>query len=262
VTNKLTLNYGLRWEIYFPETVNGKGQGGLLDLDTGNIRIAGYGPYGTNLNVNNELTHLAPRIGIAYQATERTVVRAGYGRVYGQGWSGDTFGEVLTFSYPTQVSQNLNAPTTYASLFNLQQGPPSYTFPPIPSSGDYPLPDGVGVPTRPLTTRIPTLDAWNVAVEQQLSPSSSMRIMYVASHGIHNMFDSSNQASPNQPTIAGFNQVNPNATIPGTFYTQSDRRPYYNGVAQTLGVGYGHPFGWEQDLRYNANEATTSYEAL
>lgn len=262
VTNKLTVNYGLRWEIYFPETVNGKGQGGLLDLDTGNIRIAGYGPYGTNLNVNNELTHLAPRIGIAYQATDRTVVRAGFGRVYGQGWSGDTFGEVLTFSYPTQVSQNLNAPTNYASLFNLQQGPPSYTFPPIPTSGNYPLPDGVSVPTRPLTTRIPTLDAWNVAVEQQLSSSSSMRIMYVASHGVHNMFDSSNQASPNQQTLAGFNQVNPNAAIPGTLYTKDDRRPYFNGIAQTLGVGYGHPFGWTQDLRYNANQATTSYQAL
>ena len=26
VTPKLTLNYGLRWEIYIPETVNGKGQ--------------------------------------------------------------------------------------------------------------------------------------------------------------------------------------------------------------------------------------------
>jgi outer membrane receptor protein involved in Fe transport len=48
-TSKFTLNYGLRWEMYFPETVNGKGQGGLLDLDTGTIRIAGYGKWGTNL---------------------------------------------------------------------------------------------------------------------------------------------------------------------------------------------------------------------
>ena len=98
---------GLRWELYFPETVNGKGQGGLLDLNTGNIRIAGYGNYGTNLNVEKSYTNLAPRIGLAYQAAKNTVIRAGYGRVYGQGWSGNTFGEVLTFSYPTQISQNL-----------------------------------------------------------------------------------------------------------------------------------------------------------
>jgi outer membrane receptor protein involved in Fe transport len=41
-TQKLSLNYGLRWELYFPEAVNGTGQSGLLDLNTGDIRIAGY----------------------------------------------------------------------------------------------------------------------------------------------------------------------------------------------------------------------------
>jgi hypothetical protein len=260
VTNKLTASYGLRWEMYFPETVTGKGQGGLLDLNTGNIRIAGYGPWGTNLNVQKSWTNLAPRIGLAYQATTNTVVRAGYGRVYGQGWSGDTFGEVLTFSFPTQVSQNLNPVSNAADIFNLTQGPPGFTFAPIPASGNYPLPDGVGVPTRPLYVRIPTLDAWNLTVQQQLNSTMSLQIGYVGSHGIHNMFDSSNQASPNQQTIAGFDQINPET---GVTYTQSERRPYFDGTAQReLGVTFGHAFGWEQDLRYNANEATTSYQAL
>jgi len=285
VTNKLTLNYGLRWEIYLPETVNGKGQGGLLDLNTGDIRIAGYGPYGTNLNVEKSFTNLAPRIGIAYQLTTNTVVRAGYGRVYGQGWSGNTYGEVLTFSFPTQVSQNLNPVTNAAAVFNLTQplplpsgivppGPPAYNFAPIPASGNYPLPDGVSVPTRPLSVRLPTLDAWNLAIQREITPTMAVQIAYVGSHAIHNMFDSSNQASPNTQTIAGFNtcgspvvfqygctpqDINPATGLP---YTQSDRRPYFNGTAQALGVGFGHPFGWEQDLRYNANEATSSYNAL
>ncbi|MGI8772934.1 MAG: TonB-dependent receptor domain-containing protein [Acidobacteriaceae bacterium] len=258
--DKLTFNYGLRWEMYFPETVNGKGQGGLLDLNTGNIRIAGYGNYGTNLNVAKSYTNLAPRIGLAYQLSSNTVIRAGYGRVYGQGWSGDTFGEVLTFSYPTQVSQNLNQSTNYAALpFTLDQGPPGYTFAPIPADGNYPLPNGVSVPTRPLYVRLPTLDAWNLAVQRELTSSMSLQVGYVASHGTHNMFDSSNQADPNQQTLAGFNQINPQT---GKTYTIDDRRPYFNGVAQTLGVGYGHPFGWIQGIRYNANQATSSYQAL
>jgi outer membrane receptor protein involved in Fe transport len=275
LTNKLSVNYGLRWEIYFPETVNGKGQGGLLDLNTGDIRIAGYGPYGTNLNVEKRFTTLAPRIGLAYQILPKTVVRAGYGRVYGQGWSGNTYGEVLTFSFPTQVSQNLNPATNAASVFNLAQGPPAFTFAPIPADGNYPLPDGVGVPTRPLYMRIPTLDAWNLAIQHEITPTMSMQIAYVGSHGIHNMFDSSNQASPNTQTIAGFNDCNRNNPVfgygctpqdinpaTGHPYTQSDRRPYFSGAAQALGVGFGHPFGWEQDLRYNANQATSSYNAL
>ncbi len=275
ITNTLTLSYGLRWEWYFPEAADGKGQGGLLNLNTGDVQIAGYGPYNDSLNVKKSWTKFAPRIGLAWQARPDTVVRAGYGRVYGQGWSGNTFGEVLTFTYPVQVSQNLNPATQYSTLFNLSDGPPAYTFPAIPSDGNYPLPDGIGVPTRPQEVRLPTLDAWNLAIQQQLTKSMALQIAYVGSHGIHNMFDSSNQFDPNQQTIAGFNtcnagdvvfgpgctpqDINPITSLP---YTQNDRRPYYNGSAQLLGVDYGSPFGWTQSLRYNNNEATSNYNAL
>ncbi len=269
-TQTLTLTYGLRWEMYFPESVAGKGQGGLLDLNTGNVRIAGYGPYDNSLNVDMEYTHLAPRLGVAWQVRPNTVVRAGYGRVYGMGWSGDIFGEVLTFSYPTAITQNLNAPNSNYYAFNLSNGPPAYTFPTIPTSGDYPLPDGIQQPTRPLTMRIPTLDSWNMMVQQQISSTASLQIGYIGSHGIHNMFDSSNQANPNQQTLAGFDcsnapvgcnlPINPNT---GVAYTLDERYPYYDGTAQkNLGVKFGAPFGWTQSLRYNANQATTSYHAL
>jgi hypothetical protein len=251
IASNVTINYGLRWEMYFPETVNGRGRGGLLDLNTGDIRIAGFGPYGTNLNVQKSFTNFAPRVGVSWQARQNLVVRAGYGRVYGMGWSGDIFGEVLTFSYPTQVSQNLNSATTFGSLFNLTQGPPGFTFAPIPPSGNFPLPNGVSVPTRPLYMRIPTLDAWNLAIQHQLTRSMALQVAYVGSHAVHNMFDSSNQFDPNEPTIVGFGQ-----------FSTNDRHPYFNGDAQLLGVGFGHPFGWTQGLRYNANLATSNYNAL
>jgi len=266
VTNTLTLSYGLRWEWYFPEAANGKGQGGLLNLDTGNVNIAGYGRYDNSLNVAKSWTKFAPRVGLSWQVRPNTVVRAGYGRVYGQGWSGNTFGEVLTFTYPVQVSQNLNPSTQFVpSTFSpgvpltLSTGPPAYTFAPIPPNGEFPLPDGIGVPTRPTVVRLPTLDAWNLTIQQELNRTLALQIAYVGSHGIHNMFDSSNQFDPNQGTIAGFGQINP-AT--GVTYTYNERQPYFDGTAQTLGVTFGHPFGWTQGLRYNINEATSSYNAL
>jgi hypothetical protein len=268
-TRTLTLSYGLRWELYFPESVAGTGQGGLLDLDTGDVRIAGYGGYGNNLNVAMQYTHFAPRLGVAWQARPNTVVRAGYGRVYGMGWSGDTFGEVLTFSFPTAVTQNLNAPNINYYALQLSTGPPVYTFAPIPSDGNYPLPNGIQQPTRPLTMRIPTVDSWNLTLQQELTNSAALQIGYIGSHGLHNMFDSSNQANPNQQTLAGFDcsapvdctpPIDPNTGLP---YTQFERLPYFDGTAQQyLGVTFGHPFMWTQSLRYNANEATTSYQAL
>src|SRR5207247_6527063 len=74
VTPKLTLNYGLRWEIYFPERVNAKGNGGFANPVEGIIRIGGYGPYGLDGNIDNSLKALAPRLGLAYQVTTNTVI--------------------------------------------------------------------------------------------------------------------------------------------------------------------------------------------
>ena len=112
-TSKLTLNYGLRWEIYFPESVNGKGDGGfanIVDLGgTGAIRVAGVGAYGLNGNVDNNFKAFAPRVGIAYQLTPKTVVRMGYGRSYDIGVFGSNFGHTVTQNLPVLLKQNLNA---------------------------------------------------------------------------------------------------------------------------------------------------------
>src|SRR5260370_10961094 len=108
-TSKLTINYGLRWEIYFPETVNAKGNGGFANIvdagGTGGIRVAGFGPYGLNGNVDNKLTAFAPRLGIAYQLTPKTVVRAGYGRSYDIGVFGSNFGPPVTQNLPGVLKQ-------------------------------------------------------------------------------------------------------------------------------------------------------------
>lgn len=39
--HRLTFNYGLRWEIYFPQYVNGKDRGATVSLSTGEVLIAG-----------------------------------------------------------------------------------------------------------------------------------------------------------------------------------------------------------------------------
>jgi len=110
---------------------------------------------------------------------------------------------------------------------------------------------------------LPTLDAWNLAIQHEINRSTAVQLAYLGSHGTHNMFDSSNQFDPNQATLVGFGQVNTiNPVTPGDLFTYNNRQPYFDGDAQRLGVGFGHPFGWTQSLRYNINEATSSYNAL
>lgn len=131
VRPNLTINYGVRWDIFFPETVNGKGQGGFYDLATNQIRVAGYGNIGTNFNVQNTCTYFAPRLAVMYQARPNTVVRAGYGRSFDPGYFGNIFGQVVTQTYPILISQGAYAQSQYSTTFNLAQGPPAFV--PVPS---------------------------------------------------------------------------------------------------------------------------------
>jgi hypothetical protein len=288
---KLTVNYGVRWEIYTPESVTAAGAGGLLNMDTGIVGITGVGQFNSAANVKNNLHMFAPRLGVSYQLEPKTVIRAGYGLVFGQGWAGDSFGEDMTGSYPSQIQQNLvPSSSTYGAVFNLtstetlstkqtvQAGPPSYTFPTTPSNGAYVLPDGVYQNTRPSTVRLPSVNGWNLTIQRELTPTSSLQVAYVGSQAYHNMFESSPTYNANEETLAGFQQINPNNTTPGgsscsglsvatapstCFYTGQQRSPYYDGTAQSqLGVKYGHPFGWTQRIDYAVNEATGSYNAL
>src|SRR5215472_5315560 len=183
-TSKLTLNYGLRWEIYFPETVNGKGNGGFANITdnngTGVIRVAGYGPYGSNGNVNNTLKAFAPRLGVAYQVTPKTVVRMGYGRSYDIGVFGSNFGHTVTQNLPVLLKQNIDASNVipgasgnYIPAFTLAQGPIAALFPAVPSNGQITFGSlagqDSGLHIRPTRQILPTLDAWNVTVQHQLT---------------------------------------------------------------------------------------------
>src|SRR5438309_803247 len=200
VTPKLTLNYGLRWEIYFPESVNGKGNGGFANIvdngGAGGIRVAGVGPYGLNGNVDNSYHAFAPRFGIAYELTPKTVVRMGYGRSYDIGVFGSNFGHTVTQDLPVLLEQNIAASNfiTGASgnlvqLFNLDScaatlatqlaatcgpGPTApgigatSSFAPVPADGFIPLTSQLsGTHIRPTRQVLPTVDAWNVTVQRQ-----------------------------------------------------------------------------------------------
>jgi Carboxypeptidase regulatory-like domain/TonB dependent receptor len=259
VTPNLTLNLGLRWEIYFPETVNGRGQGGFADLTTGNIRVAGVGPYNTAMNVKKVFDLLAPRIGFAYQLNPRTVIRSGYGRSFDIGVFGSIFGHVVTQSLPVLANQNLNSSGPNTAAFNLAVGPAPFVFPTIPANGAIPIPDGDNVNIRDDPNRFPTVDAWNLAIQRQLNSSISVTLAYVGNKGTH--------------TFAGDNQTtNPNEAatcIPASESSTGQTlcwNPNPVGTGQTnnpiLLQRYYKIYGWSQALTYYHDAFNTHYNAL
>src|SRR5690349_10314264 len=89
-----------------------EGQGGRARLQEHAIRAAAEGPYGLNGNIKSNLGAFAPRIGIAYQLRQKTVVRVGYGRSFDMGVFGSNFGHVVTQNLPVLVHQTLSAVNT------------------------------------------------------------------------------------------------------------------------------------------------------
>ncbi len=261
ITPKLTVNYGLRWELYFPETVNGKGQGGFPDLNTGEIRVAGFGPFDTAMNVSKTWKTLAPRLGIAYQLNDKTVIRTGYGRSFDIGVFGSIFGHMLTQNLPVLVNQNLTNSGANTAAFNLAIGPTAFVFPSVPSSGVIPIGVGNNAKIRSDPNVFPTIDAWNFAVQRQLTNTSSVTLAYVGNKGTHTFMGDDKSTNPNEAapclpasqSITGqalcYNPAAPAGSLTETSDT-SQLRPYFS------------KFGFTQDLTFYHNGFDTNYNAL
>jgi len=201
VNKALTLNLGLRWDVYFPETVNGPGNGALLNLSDGYMHIAGIGGIGSNLGWSvEEKKQFAPRIGAMYQIGQKTVVRAGYGRSFDTGVFGSIFGHTVTQNVPVLANQQVPNPDPHTPAFTLAAGPPTYVGPSVPSNGLLPAAGyQVGPSSRANPLHFTTIDAWNLAVQRAVTPTLSLTVAYVGNKGTHTLGDGdSNGTNPNE----------------------------------------------------------------
>lgn len=298
----LTINYGLRYEAYFPETINAPGNGSLLNLDTGYLQVAGVGGVASNMNIGIPKYAFNPRLGINYEVKPGTVIRAGYGRSFDIGVFGSIFGHAATQNLPVLSSQSLvpvggdNGNNRNYS-FLLRNGPPAPAQVTTPANGLLPNPGSlVNSHARPTTERLPTLDAWNAALQQAISNNWSMTVAYVANKGTHTLGDTSGQqTNPNEAgdflpaqysvngqalhydpsvnnttlypgqTIAGISSNNgtSNQTFLQRYYglkLPACSDPLYASVGGTNAPNGG--CGWQNGIQYYGDNLDTHYNAL
>ncbi|HEY3705813.1 MAG TPA: carboxypeptidase regulatory-like domain-containing protein [Terracidiphilus sp.] len=287
VTHALTLNYGLRWELYLPETVNGKGNGSLLNLSDGYLHVAGYGKHDMAMNWGIEKKNLfAPRVGFTWQWNDRTVIRAGYGRSFDIGVFGSIFGHAATQNLPVLTNQSQNAPSTTAPAFLLNVGPDAPTTPTVPDSGLLPNPGAlVNSRARPNPLRFPEIDAWNLAYQRSITPTMSVTLAYVGNKGTYTLGDSSgNTINPNEAAIVlpgslgpggqtlhwdpSWTGSTPSATGQTGNYNQL-RRYYYSSLPACTDGNYTQPdptlgagaCGWTSDITYYSDNLNTNFNA-
>ena len=289
VTRSLTLNLGLRWELYFPESVNAAGNGALLNINDGYLHVAGIGGVPSDLGWGISKDKMfAPRLGLTYQLDPKTVIRAGYGRSFDTGVFGSIFGHTVTQNLPVLGNQSITSPTNTGSAFALNVGPTAGTFPTVPANGLLPNPGSqVSSSARNNPLTFPTIDAWNLSVQRSLTPTLSLTVAYVGNKGTHTLGDGdSNGTNPNEAAVnlpAQFS-VNGQAlhfdpsvkggtiAADGGTSTNNFLQRYYGGkLAACSDPNYTTPnepyvtagmCGWTNGIAYRGDTQNTEFDAM
>ncbi|MPZ16664.1 MAG: hypothetical protein GEV06_01930 [Luteitalea sp.] len=227
ITPKLTLSYGLRYEIYTPPSTP-TGAGSNLDLSTGMVLIAGVGDVSNRVNVRTDMNNVAPRLGLSYLLNEKTVIRAGAGRSYFP----NVFNVLVSGNYPLFGNQQILNETTFSRALTLGSELPGFTFPTIPESGMFPLPVGQNMTFNPFDRDTGYVDAWNVTLQRELAPTLSLEVGYVGNVGRDLYFN-----IPLNLPVPGPGPLDP-------------RRPLFD------------QFGYTQNIVWRGNSGRSNYHSL
>ena len=169
VNDRLTLTYGLRWELNPPPSEkNGNDAATVQGLE--NPATASLGPLGTPLYPTT-YNNFAPRIGVAYRLRE-TIFRGGFGIFYDLG-SGTTGAAFLAGQFPYTARK----PTLVSTLFPLtsaQAAPPTVNLT---------SPTAIDVTVFDSDFKLPKSYQWNFAIERPLGPNQSASVAYVGAAG-------------------------------------------------------------------------------
>jgi hypothetical protein len=195
VNNKLTLNYGLRWD-YFTASREKYNRFSFFDPNGANPGAAGRlgrlafagdewgaASYGADYPEKPYKKAFAPRLGLTYALNEKTLLRAGWGIFYDRAFYPGWGGGISQDGFTSNVAFN----STLGGLqpaFYLQQGfPQNFTPPPFIQS-DYR--NGQGITYRPLDgNERPRSQQWNLTLDREISRGFMFGIAYVGSRGTH-----------------------------------------------------------------------------
>ncbi len=180
-TRKLTLNYGIRWE-YFPMPTRADRGLELYNPVTNKMLIGGVGSVPTDLGIEQSKKLFAPRIGIAYRATNTLVVRAGYGI------SIDPYSLSRPFrtNHPILIDLNVVAPNAFAWASRLQDGIPPHV---VPSLGDgiIDVPGTVTAVTTDPQFQRGYVQSWNFTLQKDIGKGFVAQAAYVGTRQVRQL---------------------------------------------------------------------------
>jgi len=230
VNSRLTLNLGMRYEFATPPTEKDN-RFGNFDPATGTMVFATDGDLFDRSLIHPDFNNFAPRLGFAYQAASRLVIRGAYGMFYShtvrQGREG-----LLGFNPPFLVDNLISTGVTGAAAvasaapFRLQNGYPTGLL--DPNS----LAPTVQRRAQDANQRTPYIQQYNLGIQYEAAQNLLLDVAYVGNKGTK---------------LPGFRNLNQRAVITNP-----------NG-SQAAGV---RPFPLFGDIQWMENRVLSSYHSL
>jgi hypothetical protein len=220
---KLTLNLGIRYEYDQPMVEANNKNANIIPLNGGTVEYAKSIPLGapagsiicpTTACYNANYKQIMPRFGFAYQWASNIAIRGGYGAT--SFFEGNAANQRLTDNPPLVSTFTLNAilPSGTSGGTALQASKGFTTGSSAFSA------NGSGYSAWPQNIQPAYIQEWNLTVETELNPTTSLAMSYVGQTGRHLVdYGNENQFTQAQAYDVDVNMPNP---IPA-----SDLTPYY-----------------------------------
>ncbi len=165
---RLTLTYGLRWEVNTPPSGASRTPLYVTEgiFDSRPLAVVPGRLWSTTAY------NLAPRIGVAYQVTSKVVLRGGYGLFYDLGYGdvGNSYSE-----FPYYRTSFIDDPTLPFNLSN-----PAFLPPPFSTTINANTLDITAVDPH---LQLPFTMEWNGSFEQALGSKQTLKLTYVGADG-------------------------------------------------------------------------------
>lgn len=198
VTQRLTVNYGVRWEPFFPQQIkNGSIYSFDLNRFAQGIRSSVYtnsppgftypgdSGFNSNAGIEKQWKNFQPRVGLAFDPTGdgKTAIRAGFGIAY-DFVNQQLHHNTVCFS-PFCGDLTINGPIPLDNPWVNNPGGSAFPSccPGHPPTGVYPL-NSTYMPLDP-HIKTPEVQSWNLGVQRQINSRWFASASYVGNHAVH-----------------------------------------------------------------------------
>ncbi len=180
-SDKLTIDYGTRWE-YFPVPTRPDRGIERYDITTGKVLLCGVGDNPTDCNIDMGKGGFGPRAGLAYRPSDKWVVRAGYGL------TNDPYEalELIRANYPILNQVRMESPDGLTPAATLSQGILPVQAP-AEGNGILDIPSNYAFGGYPQKLDRGYIQSWNLTVQRELGRNFTGQLGYVATRSVRQL---------------------------------------------------------------------------